>query len=48
MIDEATEIISDIGHADLDRGAVKADGSDFQSHAVLLVSEGMFDKRSDL
>ena len=48
MIDETTQVVSDISHTDFDRGPVETNGSDLQSHAVLLVSEGMFDKGPDL
>ena len=48
MVDEATEIISDISHADFDRGSVETNGCDLQSHPVFLIGERVFDKSSDL
>jgi len=45
--DEAFEVVSEIGHADLELGPGHADGSDEHAHAPLLMGEDMLDAGAD-
>jgi hypothetical protein len=40
---EALEVISKVGHADLDAGAGNADGPHHEAHAMLLPGKDVFD-----
>ena len=47
MPDEASQIVGQIDHADLDPGAVDADGADEQAHPGLLMREDVLDYGAD-
>ncbi len=46
MPGEAGEVVDQIGHADLDPGALDADGSDEELHAMLFCSKDVLDGRA--
>lgn len=48
MHDEPPHIVGDVAQADFDGRPVDADGSDFHTHAVLLVGEDVLNEGPDL
>ena len=44
---QALHVVHEIGHANLDPRSGKADGSDEQTHAILLFGEDVFDTGAD-
>lgn len=46
--DEALCVVEDIGHTDLGRGAIDADGADEHAYAALLLGEDILDTGADL
>lgn len=46
--DVAGDVVSNVCHADFHRRSGDADGPDEQAHSGFLVSEDVFDVRSDL
>lgn len=48
MKDQPAHIVGDVDDADFDPCPSEADGSDFHSHAVLLIGEHMLDEGADL
>ena len=47
VVNQASYVAGHVGLGDFDCGAGQANGPDFQTHAVFLIGEGMFDKGPD-
>jgi hypothetical protein len=47
MEEEALEVVSEVGKADLGLGSNLADRSDEQAHAILLMGKDMLDPGAD-
>ena len=48
MKDKPPDGVGDVGDADFDFGARKADGPDLHPHAMFLIGEDVLDKGADL